>query len=131
MCLLRNQAYRGHCILIYDPRHAARPDDLSRLEWGRYSEDLHTAVRAVMGVCRPDHVNVELLGNQMPHLHWHVIPRYQADPRWGNAVWTTTPEEMTHHELPEADRSSLIRDLGDWIDRFGAPNAADPTAGER
>lgn len=123
MCLLRNQAYRGHCILIYDPRHAARPDELSKVEWGRYSDDLHTAVRALMDVCRPDHINVESLGNQMPHLHWHVIPRYQTDPRWGSAVWTTTIEEMHHHELPVAERSRLILDLRECLDRFGA---ADP-----
>lgn len=123
MCLLRNQAYRGHSILIYDLRHAARPDELSRLEWGSYSEDLHTAVRALMEVCRPDHINVESLGNQMPHLHWHVIPRYRTDPRWGQAVWTTTAEEMHQRELPEAERSRLILDLREWLARSGA---ADP-----
>lgn len=118
LCLLSNQAYRGHCILIYDPRHAARPDELSKLEWRRYSEDLHTAVRALVEVCRPDHINVESLGNQMPHLHWHVIPRYRTDPRWGGAVWTTTVEEMHHHELPEAERVCLILELRECLERF-------------
>lgn len=42
----------------------------------------------------PDHINIETLGNAMPHLHTHIIPRYRSDPRWGGPVWTTTREEM-------------------------------------
>jgi diadenosine tetraphosphate (Ap4A) HIT family hydrolase len=25
------------------------------------------------------------LGNEVPHLHWHVVPRYPADGWWGQA----------------------------------------------
>jgi len=109
--LLRNQTYRGHCILTFDPRHAARPDELSHDEWISYSRDLRSATRAVMAACRPDHINVELLGNQVPHLHWHVIPRYRDDPRWGSAIWTTTAEELRHTVLNDDDREGLISNI--------------------
>jgi diadenosine tetraphosphate (Ap4A) HIT family hydrolase len=109
--LLRNQAYRGHCILIYDSRHASRPDELSPAEWSAYAMDLHRCAAAVMAVCAPDHLNVELLGNQMPHLHWHVIPRYGSDPRWGSAVWTTSAEEMPRVELDPDERAGLLERL--------------------
>lgn len=117
LCLLRNQAYRGHCILIYDTRHAARPDELTSREWAAYSDDLHTAVKVLMEVCRPDHINVECLGNQMPHLHWHVIPRYRTDPRWGSAVWTTTIEEQHQNELGVEERAGLIEELREGLGR--------------
>ena len=29
----------------------------------------------------------ELLGNSMPHLHWHLVPRYMSDPMWGRPIW--------------------------------------------
>src|SRR5262245_10165031 len=74
LCLLKNQTYRGHCILIYDPRHVVRPDQLTIDEWRTFTTDVHRATTALMEVCRPDHVNLECLGNQMPHLHWHIIP---------------------------------------------------------
>jgi diadenosine tetraphosphate (Ap4A) HIT family hydrolase len=90
----RNQAYRGHCLLIFDPRHATRLDELSAVEWQAYASDLQLACTAIVAVLRPDHLNVESLGNLVPHLHWHIFPRFQADPRWGKAVWTTDPADM-------------------------------------
>ena len=43
-----------------------------------------TALRAVMA---PDKVNLASLGNVVPHLHWHVIPRFANDPHFPNPVW--------------------------------------------
>ena len=34
-----------------------------------------------------DKMNYELLGNAMPHLHWHLVPRYVTDPMWGRPIW--------------------------------------------
>lgn len=115
LCLLKNQSYRGHCILIYDRNHVVRPDQLTADEWLAFSGDLHTAVRALMAVCRPDHINVECLGNQMPHIHWHVIPRYRNDPRWSGPIWTTTVEEMDYSELPGIERRQLIDSLASCL----------------
>ncbi len=115
LCLLRNQAYRGHCILIYDPRHVVRPDQLSVEEWTKFTTDLHRAVSALMAVCKADHINVECMGNQVPHLHWQVIPRYKEDPRWGGPVWTSTIEELHENELPDNERKRLISGIQDFL----------------
>lgn len=48
LCLLWNQAYRGHCILIYDPKHVVRPDQLSAEEWAAYAHDLHSATKSLV-----------------------------------------------------------------------------------
>jgi diadenosine tetraphosphate (Ap4A) HIT family hydrolase len=32
-------------------------------------------------------MNYEMLGNQTPHLHWHLIPRYQGDPDAAHPIW--------------------------------------------
>lgn len=111
LCLLKNQAYRGHCILVYDPAHVVRPDQLAAHEWSSFCDDLHRCVRMIMGVCAPDHINVECLGNAMPHLHWQIIPRYRDDPRWGGPIWTTAIEELHERELPDLERQQLISQL--------------------
>jgi len=109
--LARNQTYRGQCLLIFDPRHAARPDELSALEWAAFSADLHTSVRGVVHALQPDHVNVASLGNVVPHLHWHVIPRYLGDPRWGAPIWTTAGTDMPDERLADSERAELLRTL--------------------
>lgn len=109
--LARNQTYRGHCQLIFDRRHVARPDQLSVEEWRELSEDLFKAQGAIVRTVRPDHLNVESLGNVVPHVHWHIVPRYRHDPRWGAPIWLTSLADMIETPLPAGEREALIREL--------------------
>jgi diadenosine tetraphosphate (Ap4A) HIT family hydrolase len=106
-----NQSYRGHGILVFDLRHATRLDQLSGTEWLAYAADLQRVVRATVQVCRPDHVNVESLGNLMPHLHWHVIPRYKDDPRWGAPIWAAGLQRQPERHLADDERADLLAAL--------------------
>ena len=109
--LSKNQTYRGQCQLIFDSRHVARLDQLSRPEWNSLAGDLFTAQQAVTRVVKPDHVNIESLGNVVPHLHWHIIPRYVDDSRWGMPIWTTPLAAMPDTRLEAADAEALLQQL--------------------
>jgi methyltransferase (TIGR00027 family) len=109
--LTKNQTYRGQCQLIFDSRHVARLDQLSQPEWTLLAADLFTAQRAVTRVVAPDHVNVESLGNVVPHLHWHIIPRYVGDPMWGAPVWRVPLDSMPDTRLPDEERAALLAGL--------------------
>lgn len=109
--LAKNQTYRGQCQLVFDPRHVARVDQLSRQEWTALAADLYLAQQAVMVAAHPDHVNVESLGNVVPHLHWHIIPRYKDDPKWGEPVWSTPLDSMRDMRLADGDREALLAAL--------------------
>jgi diadenosine tetraphosphate (Ap4A) HIT family hydrolase len=106
-----NQTYRGHCILILDIRHATRPDQLSPDEWSSFCADVHRAEGALLKTLQPDHVNIELMGNVIPHMHWHIVPRYRRDGRWGGPIWTTTTAEMLTTNLQTTEREELIQTL--------------------
>jgi diadenosine tetraphosphate (Ap4A) HIT family hydrolase len=109
--LAMNQTYRGQCVLIFDPRHAARPDELTAQEWAAFCADLYAAQGAVMRALRPDHINIESLGNVVPHLHWHVVPRYVGDARWGAPIWLTSIGDMLETRLEPGDRAALVETL--------------------
>jgi diadenosine tetraphosphate (Ap4A) HIT family hydrolase len=109
--LTANQTYRGQCVLIFDPRHVARVDELSPEEWRAMAGDLFVAQAAVVRTVRPDHMNIESLGNVVAHLHWHIIPRYKNDPRWGQPIWATPLESMIDTRLPVAERDALVLGL--------------------
>lgn len=109
--LPHNQMYRGHGVLVFDARHVTRIDQLSVAEWQEYSADLHRVTRVTVSVCRPDHLNVESLGNIMPHLHWHVIPRYKNDGRWRQPIWAPDVASQPERRLAEDDRAKLLAAL--------------------
>jgi diadenosine tetraphosphate (Ap4A) HIT family hydrolase len=94
--------------LIFDRRHAARFDQLTAAEYEAFAGDLFGAQNAVVRTLRPDHVNIESLGNVVPHLHWHIVPRYVGDARWGMPIWTTPLDVMPDHRLDPADREQLV-----------------------
>ena len=119
--LARNQTYRGQCSLIFDLRHAARPDQLTAAEWAAFCADLFAAQNAVVSVTRPDHINVESLGNVVPHLHWHIIPRYVGDPRWGMPIWTTPLSAMPDTRLEADDYEALLEEVRDAVRQLTAP----------
>lgn len=64
-----------------------------------------TALRAVMA---PAKVNLASLGNVVPHLHWHVIPRFTDDPHFPNPVWGAKLRDAPHAVPPSLD--ALLRD---------------------
>jgi diadenosine tetraphosphate (Ap4A) HIT family hydrolase len=109
--LSRNQTYRGHGILVLDLRHATRADQLTRQEWRSFCDDLHVAQHAIEATVHPDHMNIASLGNVVPHLHWHIIPRYRGDPRWGDPIWPTDLATMPNVRLPEPEFHALLKEI--------------------
>jgi len=99
----RNQTYRGHCQLVFDPRHAEGLELLEPDEYLRLSSDLSTAARAVFLAMKPDRMNYASLGNVVPHVHWHLVPRYREDPRWGSPIYTSDLADMPRTALGEEE----------------------------
>ena len=114
--LNKNQAYRGYCILIYDNKHVTRIDQLTGPEWAMLAADMHVAETAVYRAMQPDHINIASIGMIVPHLHWHIIPRYIGDPRWGGPIWTTNLDDMDLVKLSDADYRGIVGRINTAID---------------
>jgi diadenosine tetraphosphate (Ap4A) HIT family hydrolase len=82
--LQRAGIQRGYTVVIWRGRHVAEPTELEPDEAARYYwlEVLRVA-RALEAHLGSVKTNYEVLGNELPHLHTHVIPRYADDPRPG------------------------------------------------
>lgn len=69
--------------------------------------------RAIEAAFQPVKMNYNLLGNEVPHLHAHVVPRYAEDPRPG---WPFPFPEEGSPDIPEdrfrADLETLRRMTG-------------------
>jgi diadenosine tetraphosphate (Ap4A) HIT family hydrolase len=116
--LFREQRFRGYCILSFDPWDATSLDALTEKEYTAFFIDLRTASNALRQALNPDHMNYELLGNTNPHLHWHIIPRYKTDPRWGRPIWEEYPRnefKLNRHTLLDDEYHMLIRQIQTYL----------------
>jgi len=116
----RNQTYRGHCQLVYDGAHVEGLEQLDAAEYARLSQDLRQAALAICAVQRPDRMNYVSLGNVVPHVHWHLVPRYREDPRWGAPIYTTDMRDMRVTRLEEAEYRDIAGRIRKEIEASGS-----------
>jgi diadenosine tetraphosphate (Ap4A) HIT family hydrolase len=80
------QFYHGYCLVV-SRTHARELGDLPDAERRSYIEEMCLVARAIMKAFAPHKLNYELLGNQVPHPHWHLFARYADDPARLSPVW--------------------------------------------
>jgi diadenosine tetraphosphate (Ap4A) HIT family hydrolase len=108
--LAANQFSPGYCVLIC-ARHVREPYDLADGERAIFFEDMMRAARALERVYRPAKMNFELLGNAVPHLHCHIVPRYYGD---------AAPNMPLQLHLPEQTRRLAADEYAGWVERIRA-----------
>lgn len=52
-----------------------------------------TVEEALLRHLRPAKVNLATLGNMVPHLHWHVVARFEWDSHFPGPVWAQAQRE--------------------------------------
>ena len=98
--------YPGFCRVIWQA-HVREMSDLSetdRQEMMRVVWQVEAAQRAVL---KADKINLASLGNVVPHLHWHVIPRFTDDAHFPQPVWAPARPEGGNPETL-AQRRALL-----------------------
>jgi diadenosine tetraphosphate (Ap4A) HIT family hydrolase len=110
--LVRSDIQRGLTIAIWRGRHVAEPTELSQAEAAAYGREVLRVGRALEHVLAPVKLNYDLLGNSVPHLHTHIVPRYADDPRpgWPFPFPETDPPPMSQERL-SADVEALRTQL--------------------
>lgn len=78
--------YPGFCRVILK-RHATEMTDLEEAERNGLMAVVYAVEAAVRDTMQPDKMNLASLGNQTPHVHWHVIPRFRDDRHFPTPVW--------------------------------------------
>ena len=81
-----DQFFPGWTVLVLK-QHATELFQLSRDERAQLIEEVSRAAEVLAREFQSRKVNYELLGNQLPHIHWHLIPRLGADPAPLKPVW--------------------------------------------
>ena len=70
----------GYTIVAFHLRHVADLTQFTEEESAGFWRDVNAVARALDKAFRPCHMNYNVLGNGVPHVHAHVLPRYLDDP---------------------------------------------------
>jgi diadenosine tetraphosphate (Ap4A) HIT family hydrolase len=76
----------GYTIVIWRGRHVAEPTELAAQEAGGYWLEVLQVASALQRHFRPVKMNYQTLGNAVPHLHTHLLPRFAQDPAPGRPL---------------------------------------------
>jgi diadenosine tetraphosphate (Ap4A) HIT family hydrolase len=106
--LFDDQFFPGWTVLVLK-RHVTELFHLSTEERHRVIDDVSAVAEALMAVFHPVKMNYELLGNQLPHMHWHVIPRLADDPAPRDPVWTVVHAKSVLDSAGRLERINAIR----------------------
>jgi diadenosine tetraphosphate (Ap4A) HIT family hydrolase len=98
--------YPGFCRVVWGA-HVKEMTDLAPPDQRHLMQAVFAVESALRALLQPDKINLASLGNQTPHLHWHVIPRFAHDrhfpqPIWGTAQRPAVPVALDAEKLSQA-----------------------------
>ena len=115
--LVDDPAYPGFCRVIWN-EHVREMTDLVPAERSELMMTVCKVESIVRDIMQPDKINLASLGNVVPHMHWHVIPRYADDshfpaPVWAESKRSVAPELLAirQNKLPQL-RAAIMERLG-------------------
>jgi diadenosine tetraphosphate (Ap4A) HIT family hydrolase len=112
--LVDDANYPGFARVIWKD-HVREVSDLADADRLLLNDAVYRLELAVREVMQPLKVNVASLGNVVPHLHWHVIPRYADDAHFPAPVWAQA--QRTTDEAVLQARRALVPQLAEAIAR--------------
>lgn len=106
--------------------HVAEFSELSAEERAECMDAVVCVERALIEHLEPTKVNLAALGNQVPHLHWHVIARFEWDTHFPNPVWgeAQRPREHDKEAALREHLDAVNAQIRDYLAKGEAPQEA-------
>ena len=126
----------GHCLYRSDHLRIIAPQELEfpgliRVVWHQHLAEMTDLIptqrsHLMMTVCivediirkvmQPDKINLAAFGNVVPHLHWHIIPRWHNDPYFPNPIWGAKQRDVI--EVQQEWRKNQEKQLMSAIEEY-------------
>lgn len=88
--------YPGFCRVIWR-EHVKEMTDLVDQDRTHLLAVVLATEEILREALHPDKINLASLGNQVPHLHWHVIPRFADDAHFPDPIWAVRKHDARLH----------------------------------
>jgi diadenosine tetraphosphate (Ap4A) HIT family hydrolase len=97
--VVADEPFAGFCRVIWKA-HVREMTDLAQVDRMHLMNIVFAVEAALRALLAPRKMNVASLGNQVPHVHWHVIPRFADDSHFPQPVWGLRQREGVTRALP-------------------------------
>jgi diadenosine tetraphosphate (Ap4A) HIT family hydrolase len=111
--LVDDPDYPGFCRVVLE-RHVREMTDLAPAERTRLMDAVFATEGALRDLLHPHKINLASLGNAVPHLHWHVIPRHRDDRHFPKPIWAEPARERAAKRAAP-DRGAFATALRDRL----------------
>ncbi|MET3107679.1 diadenosine tetraphosphate (Ap4A) HIT family hydrolase [Oxalobacteraceae bacterium GrIS 2.11] len=105
--------YPGFCRVIWNA-HVKEMTELNATQRNQMMDVVWQVEAVIREVMQPHKVNLASLGNVVPHVHWHVIPRYTDDMHFPNPIWgkveRSVNDNLLHRQTLAATLKSAIQE---------------------
>lgn len=112
--LLIDAAYPAYCRVEL-LAHIKEMTDLIPEQRARIMKTVFAVELALREMFNPDKINLASLGNKTPHIHWHVIPRYENDRHFPNSHWGEAMRDGTATALDPNTTEQLAQKINAHI----------------
>jgi diadenosine tetraphosphate (Ap4A) HIT family hydrolase len=102
--------FPGFCRVVWNShvREFSDLDEAARIHLMRVVATVENGLRDLL---TPDKINLASFGNAVPHLHWHVIPRYRDDSHYPESIWGAPQREGVARGLPHDFEATMKHEL--------------------
>lgn len=104
-----NQFFRGYSLLLLK-NHVRELHELEPKVQSTLFAELIIAGRAIADAFEPWKMNYSCYGNAVPHIHWHLFPRYDSDPNREQVPWFYA-SEFEKHLIEEPAAQNLAAEI--------------------
>ncbi|MSU49139.1 MAG: HIT family protein [Opitutus sp.] len=105
--LFKEQTHRGRCVVAYRG-HVNELFELPDAELTLFMRDVARAAKAIKTAFAPNKINYGAYSDKLPHLHIHLVPKYEGGTAWG-APFEMMPAKKTL--LTEAEYAAAVARL--------------------
>jgi diadenosine tetraphosphate (Ap4A) HIT family hydrolase len=94
--------FPGYCRVVWRT-HVVEMTDLALGERRHLLNVVLAVETALRTLLAPDKINLAALGNRVPHLHWHIIPRWRDDSHFPEAIWAVVQRTAAVRQAPTTE----------------------------
>jgi len=97
--VIADEPFAGFCRVIWNA-HVREMTDLAAADREHLMRIVFRVEAALRALLSPHKMNLASLGNLVPHVHWHVVPRFADDSHFPNPIWAERKRAVPERSFP-------------------------------